>query len=330
MRAIEAPSRMEWLSQQGLTAWRSMARIRELEGRLADYSQRGLIRGSTHPSVGMEAVAVGVSLNLTPNDVIASTHRGHGHVLAKGGDPTKLLAELFGRTSGYCRGKGGSMHIAVRELGIFGTNGIVGSSIGIATGAAFAMKYNGEKNIAIAYFGDGGINQGIFHECLNLAAIWRLPCVYVCENNHFAQSAPVEEMVAGNDLAGRSRSFGIPGLGVDGMDVYAVWLEARAAIQRARTGEGPSLLVADTYRFLGHMVGDTEIYRTRAQREIWQLRDPIAKLEQELVDLHLVSMDELKSERAAIAEVITAAERTAVEAELPPAETAFADVYGGQ
>jgi pyruvate dehydrogenase E1 component alpha subunit len=222
------------------------------------------------------------------------------------------------------------MHIAVRELSIFGTNGIVGSSIGIATGASFAMKYNGEKDVAVAYFGDGAINQGIFHESLNLAAIWKLPCVYVCENNHFAQSAPVEEMVAGQDLAGRARSYGIPGLGIDGMDVFAVWLEARAAIERARSGEGPSLLVADTYRFLGHMVGDTEIYRTPAQRETWQLRDPIAKLGQQLVDLNLVSIDELAAERKAIAEVITAAERAAVEAELPLSETALADVYGGR
>lgn len=318
-----------WLAQYGIDAWERMSTIREIESRLAAYAKQGYIRGSTHPAIGMEAVAVGVSLALHQTDVIASTHRGHAHCLAKGADPQRLLAELFGRATGYCGGKGGSMHLAVRELGILGTNGIVGASIGLATGAALAARQQHSDEVVVAYFGDGALNQGIFHEALNLAAIWRLPCIYVCENNHYAQSAPVEEMISISDLACRAQAYGMPGVNVDGMDIYAVWSVAQVAILRARHAEGPTLLVADTYRFLGHMVGDTEIYRTDEERAAWRRRDPIAHLEADLRTAGLVDNATLDARRSEIVHCVDQAEQVALSASKPSVHTAYTDVYGG-
>ena len=321
-------NRTTWLREHGLDAWRKMVSIRELEQRLADYSKAGHIRGSSHPSVGMEAVAVGVSFTLGREDIIASTHRGHAHCLAKGAEPAPLLAEIFGRSAGYCGGKGGSMHVGVRELGILGTNGIVGASIGMATGAALAAQYRKNREVAVAYFGDGATNQGLFHEALNLAAIWKLPVVYVCENNHYAQSASADDMIAVKDLSERAAAFAIPGIPIDGMDVIAVVEAAQTAVDRARAGEGPSLIVADTYRYLGHMVGDTEIYRTEAEREEWKLRDPIRRVEEALLAEGLGSADQLRALRVEIAAAIDAAEATALASPVAPASQAFAHVYG--
>ncbi|HEV2358989.1 MAG TPA: thiamine pyrophosphate-dependent dehydrogenase E1 component subunit alpha [bacterium] len=321
--------RAEWLPRYGAQAWGLMSLIREIENRLAGYLQRGYIRGSTHPSVGMEAVAVGVSLNLQAADLITSTHRGHGHCLAKGAEPERVLAELFGRSSGYCGGKGGSMHLAARELGILGTNGIVGASVGLATGAALAARQRATGRVAAAYFGEGGINQGIFHEALNLAAIWKLPCIYVCENNHYAQSSPVEEMASVRDLSIRAHAYGIPGVNVDGMDVYAVWTAAHEAVARAQRGEGPTLIIADTYRFLGHMVGDTEMYRSATERDSWKGRDPITRLETELINAGVASDRSLNEMQGAIAACVDVAERNALAAPEPAPEEAYQGVYGG-
>lgn len=320
--------RSDWCEHYGHKSLRTMMLIRELEKRLEDYAKRGLIRGTTHPSVGMEAVAVGVSLHLTPADKITSTHRGHGHCLAKGAQPYPLIAELFGRSTGYSKGKGGSMHVAARDLGILGTNGVVGASIGLATGAALAARLRRSQDIAVAFFGDGAINQGIFHEALNLAAIWKLPCVYVCENNHYAQSSAVEEMSGIRDLSARAQAYGIPGLSVDGMDVYRVWETSHTAISRARRGEGPTLIVADTYRFLGHHVGDTEIYRTAQERDSWKTRDPILRLERELLAGGFLTGESLGDLRLDVARVIDEAEAAAVADPTPPTEAAYADVYG--
>lgn len=320
--------RSSWCEQFGRKSLRTMMLIRELETRLEDYAKRGLIRGTTHPSVGMEAVAVGVTLHLTPADKITSTHRGHGHCLAKGAHPGRLVAELFGRSTGYSKGKGGSMHVAARDLGILGTNGVVGASIGLATGAALAARLQRSQDVAVAFFGDGAINQGIFHEALNLASIWNLPCVYVCENNHYAQSSAVEEMSSIRDLSARAQGYGIPGLSVDGMDVYRVWEASHMAVSRARSGKGPTLIVADTYRFLGHHVGDTEIYRTAGERDSWKTRDPILRLERELLAGGLLTEDSLGEIRLDVARVIDDAEAAAVVDPMPVAEAAYADVYG--
>jgi TPP-dependent pyruvate/acetoin dehydrogenase alpha subunit len=322
-----ALGRNEWLRRHGMAALERMRTIREVESRLTGYVQEGLIKGSTHPSVGMEAVAVGVALCLEPADTVASTHRGHGHCLAKGAEPPGLLAELFGRSTGYCGGKGGSMHLASRSLGLLGTNGIVGASIGIATGAALAAKLADSSVVAVAFFGDGAINQGIFHEALNLASIWSLPVLYVCENNQYAQSAPIAEMAAVADLTDRAASYAIPGERVDGMDVSAVWQAAARAVARARDGRGPTLLVAETWRYLGHMVGDTEIYRTPAETEPWRERDPIAQLERWLLELGIPAA-ELERRAATVKAAVDDAEAAAKASPVPALATAFTDVYG--
>lgn len=240
MSSIGSNSGAMDLATQGPDALRMMSLIRAFEARLPAFSEAGLIRGSTHPSVGMEAIAVGVSMNLKPQDAIASNHRGHAHCLARGADPNKTLAEIFGRSDGYCRGHGGSMHIGVKELGILGTNGVVGAGIGLATGAALSAKLRGADEVAVVYFGDGATNQGILAESLNLAAIWSLPVVFVCENNQYAQSTPLKSMVKEQKLTLRGEAYGVPAYDVDGMDVAAVYQLAHEVIERARSGGGPA------------------------------------------------------------------------------------------
>jgi pyruvate dehydrogenase E1 component alpha subunit len=316
------------LQAVGIQALRTMLLIREFEGRLKSYADEKLIRGSTHPSVGMEAVAVGVSLALQPLDSIASNHRGHAHCLARGADPGRTLAEIFGRIDGYCSGKGGSMHIGVREMGILGTNGIVGAGIGLATGAALAATIKKTNEVSVAYFGDGASNQGILGEGMNLAAIWKLPVLFVCENNHYAQSSSIERMVAQPQLSRRGEAYGVPSSDVDGMDVMAVYAVAMEAAARARAGSGPSLIVADTYRYLGHMADDTQMYREAAEVGTWREKDPIERLAARLSLAGLLT-DERRSEvaRDAVA-AVNEAENFARASSLPPIERAFTDVCG--
>ncbi|MDQ0799495.1 thiamine pyrophosphate-dependent dehydrogenase E1 component subunit alpha [Arthrobacter sp. SLBN-112] len=314
------------LEMDGPSALELMSTIREFESRLPGYSEEGLIRGSTHPSVGMEAVAVGVSWALRASDSVASNHRGHAHCLAKGADAGRTLAEILGRSDGYCGGKGGSMHIGVKELGLLGTNGIVGAGIGLATGAALAAQAQGTDDVAVAYFGDGATNQGVLAEAFNLAAIWNLPVIFVCENNHFAQSATLEEMVAQPDLRRRGEAYGVPSVDVDGMDVEAVSNAAAEAVRRARSGQGPSFIVADTYRYLGHMAGDTEIYRTAEQVEQWKGRDPIARLAKKLLDSNVLDEAQLNVIAAAAVTVVDGAEEFAKASPYPDVSSAFTQV----
>jgi pyruvate dehydrogenase E1 component alpha subunit len=314
------------LTSDGVAALEAMTAIREFESRLPGYSKDGLIRGSTHPSVGMEAIAVGVSRALRPSDSIASNHRGHAHCLAKGADPGRTLAEILGRRDGYCGGKGGSMHIGVKELGILGTNGIVGAGIGLATGAALAAQQQESGDVAIAYFGDGASNQGVLAESFNLAAIWKLPVIFVCENNHFAQSATLEEMVAQPEIRRRGEAYGVPSFDVDGMDVEAVANAAAEAVARARNGEGPTFLVADTYRYLGHMADDTEIYRTREQVEAWKDRDPIAKLAARLLEHSVLTQQVIDAVAEKAAAGVDAAEAFAKASPFPETAEAFTQV----
>lgn len=316
-----------FVDERGLAALEDMAVIREFESRLAAYAEEGLINGSTHPSVGMEAVAVGVCTALEPGDVLASTHRGHGHCLARGCDPGRLLAEIFGRETGLSAGKGGSMHAASAELGILGTNGIVGASIGIATGAALSFSVVSSDRVAVAFFGDGATNQGIFHEALNLASIWTLPCLFVCENNHFAQSAHIDDMVNVDRLSRRADAYGIPGVDVDGMDVSAVAAAAAHAVGRARAGDGPTLMVAETWRYLGHMVGDTEIYRTAEQGDPWRARDPIERLIARLHEAGAASVETTDAILRSAVGRVDAAEAAARQAPSPDRSTALTDVY---
>jgi len=255
--------------------YRRMWLIRAFEAQVIELFKRALIRGSTHVYVGQEAVAIGACAALQGEDLITSTHRGHGHCIAKGGDLKPMMAELLGKATGYCRGKGGSMHIADLDIGILGANGIVGGGISIAVGAALSCQYLENGKVVICFFGDGAINLGVFHESANLAAIWCLPIIFLCENNIYAVSTRIEEAVAIPDLAERAKAYGFPGVSVDGDDVLAVYEATREAVGRARRGEGPSLIVANTYRWEGHMVGDPQFYRTKEEVEERRKKDPI-------------------------------------------------------
>ncbi|WP_440709065.1 thiamine pyrophosphate-dependent dehydrogenase E1 component subunit alpha [Herbiconiux sp. YIM B11900] len=314
------------LAGSGRASLAQMITIREFESRLPGYAKQGLIRGSTHPSVGMEAIAVGVSAHLRATDSIASNHRGHAHCIAKGAELGRTLAEIFGRADGYCGGKGGSMHIASAELGILGTNGIVGAGIGLAVGAALSAQTRGSDDVAVAYFGDGASNQGVLAEAFNLAAIWRLPVLFICENNHFAQSATFDEMIAQPVVSRRGEAYGVPSFDIDGMDVAAVSQATEAAVQRARSGGGPTFLVADTYRYLGHMADDTEIYRSREAVEAAQGRDPIARLVKALVDGGHLDDEGLDTIQQNAVRAVDDAYEFAVASSFPEVGAAFTDV----
>jgi len=257
--------------------YHKMWRIRAFEQRILDLFHRALIRGSTHLYIGEEAVAVGACQALEPSDWITSTHRGHGHCIAKGGDPKPMMSELLGKANGYCKGKGGSMHIADMSLGILGANGIVAGGVCLATGAALSSKYLKSGQVTLCFFGDGASNRGTLYESSNMAAIWKLPVVYICENNQYAVSTAAQESVAVERIANRAQAFGFPGVVVDGNDVLAVHEVASEAVERARNGEGPTLIEALTYRWEGHMIGDPCTYRAKDEVEDWKKRCPIVR-----------------------------------------------------
>lgn len=271
------------MSETLLGIHRTMVRIRLFEERVAELFLARKLPGFVHLYLGMEAVAAGVCAALRPDDTITSTHRGHGHAIAKGVGLNELMAELYGKETGACRGFGGSMHVADFSLGMLGANGIVAAGCGIAAGAGLSARYRGSGQVAVCFFGDGGINKGTFHESLNLAAVKQLPVVYVCENNQYAQYTAIGRTTHVADLSQRAAAYGIPGESVDGNDAVAVLAAAGAAVSRARDGRGPTLLVASTYRFGGHFVGDAEEYRESAEVEGWRERDPIPRLEAHLL-----------------------------------------------
>ena len=261
-----------------------MLTIRLFESRVIELFREGLIRGSTHTYIGMEANAVGACSALRADDFITSTHRGHGHCIAKGGDVRMMMAELLGKATGYCKGKGGSMHIADLDVGILGANGIVGGGIGIATGAGLSSTMRHSGQVAVCFFGEGGINQGAFHENANLASIWKLPVIYFCENNQYAMSTSVTQATSSTDIAERAVSYNMPGVNVDGMDALAVFEATERAVGRARAGDGPTLIASTTYRFEGHNIGDAQPYRAKSEVEEWKKRDCIDRFRDYLVD----------------------------------------------
>ncbi len=268
-----------------------MMRIRLFEDRVLQEFAKGEMPGFVHTYHGSEAVAAGVAAHLRDSDVITSTHRGHGHCIAKGCDYLSMMAELYGRETGLCRGRGGSMHIADFARGILGANAIVGGGISLAVGAALAASVLGDDRVAVSFFGDGAVNQGIFHESLNLAAIWRLPVIFVCENNGWAESTPVSYSTSVEDISQRAHSYGIPGVTVDGSDYLAVYRYASAAVEQARSGGGPTLIEAKVVRMRGHYVGDPEQYRSREERRLARGEDPVARL-QEASDVDLKAFAE--------------------------------------
>jgi len=297
-------------AEAGLHFFREMALIRAFEERVRQLSRAGLVPGLVHLYSGQEAVAVGVSTALGAADYIASHHRGHGHCLARGADPRRLMAEILGKQGGYGMGRGGSMHVLDPATRNLGTNGIVGGGVPLATGAALTAKTKGEDWIAIAFFGDGALNQGTVLECLNMASIWALPVVYVCENNHYGEFTRIDDVTAGT-LAGRAEAFTLPVTAVDGMDVLAVNAAAQAAVARARGGGGPSFLLCDTWRFSGHHVGDDQAYNDDAEAAAWRAKDPIETLGRRLVERGLATVDALSRLRQAVEAEIAAVAETA-------------------
>ncbi len=277
-----------------LDLYRVMRTIRRFEQRSTQLFGENKIWGTIHSYAGEEAIAAGVCAHLRDDDWITSTHRGHGHCIAKRADLGRMFAELLGRETGYCRGRGGSMHIADTSKGNLGANGIVGGGIPIATGAALTAKQLGTDRVAVSFFGDGAANQGTFHESLNLAAIWKLPAIYVCENNQYAESLPVKRAFAVDDITTRAAGYGMPGVRVDGRDVRAVYDAAGAAVGRARRGEGPTLIVADSYRHEGHYYGDPRKYQSKDEVEGWRTQfDPVVDARRWMVADGLASEAEM-------------------------------------
>ncbi len=304
-----------------------MLTIRLFETRVIELFREGVIRGSTHTYIGMEANAVGCCTALRPDDYITSTHRGHGHCIAKGGDVRLMMAELLGKATGYCKGKGGSMHIADIDAGILGANGIVGGGIGIATGAALSAKMRGSGQVCVCFFGEGGNNQGALHENANLASIWKLPVVYFCENNQYAMSMSVKRATAVPDIATRAAAYNMPGVNVDGMDVLAVYQATREAVERARAGDGPSLIVSTTYRFEGHNIGDPQPYRTKDEVEEWRRRDSIDRFGRYLIDEEIASKAEIEALHQKVAQKIEDAVEFARQSPEPDLSALEEDVY---
>jgi TPP-dependent pyruvate/acetoin dehydrogenase alpha subunit len=274
--------------------YRTMRTIRRFEERVVELVNANEIAGVTHEYIGQEAVATGVCAALRPDDVITSTHRGHGHVIAKGAAPSRMFAELLGRATGTNHGHGGSMHIADLSLGIYGANGIVAAGAPWAAGAAWAARQEGSDRVAVSFFGDGGLNQGVLHETMNLAALWSLPVVFVCENNGYAVTMASEQATAGSPVS-RAAAYGMAAETVDGMDVEAVLAAAQAAVARGRTGGGPSFLECRTYRFVGHHTAEGTMslsYRSDDEIERWRLRDPLALLAATLEGSAVARIDE--------------------------------------
>jgi len=266
---------------QALALYERMLLIRRMEEKLSDDSAAGKLPGAVHLYIGQEAVAAGVCMQLKDTDWITSTHRGHGHFLGKGGDPNAMMAEIWGKATGICKGMGGSMHVADVSKGILGANGIVGGGFAIATGAAFGAKLSDEGRVAVCFFGDGASNQGVFMECLNVSTLWKLPIVFVCEHNHFSEFTRAEQVTSGQ-IADRARAFGIHTAVVDGNDVEAVWRATHVAVAMARRGEGPCFIEAETYRIKGHMTFEKELlaggaYRDQTEIDHWTGRDPIPR-----------------------------------------------------
>jgi len=255
--------------------YRTMKKIRLFEKKAGQLFAEGKIPGFIHVSIGQESVATGVCMQLRQDDYVLTSHRGHGHMIAKGADTRPMMAEIFGKAGGYCQGRGGSMHIADSHIGVLGANGIVGGGIPISNGAAFSAQYRGTDQVAVCFFGDGASNQGTFHESLNLAALWRLPVIFVCENNRWAEFTSQEDSACIEDISMRAQGYGMPGETVDGLDVFSVMAAAEEAIKRARAGEGPTLLEVKTYRWHGHYEGDPQKYRRAEELERARSHDPI-------------------------------------------------------
>ncbi|OIO01388.1 MAG: pyruvate dehydrogenase (acetyl-transferring) E1 component subunit alpha [Desulfovibrionaceae bacterium CG1_02_65_16] len=307
--------------------YETMSRIRLFETKLQEFFAAGRIPGFVHLYIGEEAVATGACAGLTNADKITSTHRGHGHLIAKGGDLKLMMAEIFGRKTGYCKGKGGSMHIADFDLGILGANGIVGGGGPLALGSALASKYSKTNAVTVCFFGDGASNQGTTQEALNMASAWKLPLVFVNENNGYGISCPQCKSMAVTDIADRAAAYDMPGVVVDGNDVLAVFEAVTEAVKRARHGEGPSLIECKTYRWRGHFEGDACTYRCDEELKEWMAKDPIPRMEEKLLESGVLKKKDVEAIRARIEQEVKDAVDFAEGSPLPSPAELLEDVY---
>lgn len=310
--------------------YEQMLTIRRFEEKAIELFEHNLIRGNVHPCIGQEAVSVGICSNLRREDFMVNTHRGHGNCIAKGADLKRMMAELLGKSTGYCKGKGGSMHIADFEGGNLGANGIVGGGLPIAVGAGISIQNRGTDQVVACFFGDGASNQGTFHESLNLAALWRLPVVFVCENNLYALSTPVREAISVPHISDRAMAYGIPGFNIDGNDVIEVYSKMKEARERAKAGEGPTLLDCITYRFFGHFTGDPGrgiTYRSKEEMDQWQNRCPIKKLRERLIKEKMMTEEMEKTIESNVKASIEKAVQFAKESPFPLPDEAVQDLF---
>lgn len=304
-----------------------MCKIRQFELKAAELFMQGLMAGNIHTCAGQEAAEVGACQALKTSDFITSTHRGHGHCLAKGGKLDIMMAELFGKATGYCKGKGGSMHIVDTKLGILGANGIVGAGIPIAVGSALATRITKGNDVTLAFFGDAASNQGSFHEAINMASAWKLPCVFVCENNQYGVSVNINRVCNVEDIADRAAAYNIPGKVVDGNDIFAVYETVKEAVERARKGEGPSLIECKTFRHRGHYEGDPQVYKTAEEIAFWKARDPITLLRKKIVDGRVAKASELDDIEASVKQQVEEAVAFAKQSPYPDPAEVSTDVY---
>jgi acetoin:2,6-dichlorophenolindophenol oxidoreductase subunit alpha len=315
--------------EQWMRMYRRMASIRLFEEQVNELYTRALMPGLAHLYIGEEAVAVGICEALRPDDYITSTHRGHGHCLAKGAAPDRMFAELLGKEAGYCRGKGGSMHIADPATGNLGANAIVAGSVGIATGAAFSSRYLNNNRVAVCFFGEGALGQGVLYEEMNLAQLWKLPVIYACENNLYCEYTHYSEATAG-DILMRASAFGLHAESVDGQDVRVVHATAKRLVERARRGSGPAFLLCNTYRYHGHHVGDInrEYYRSKQEEQRWKAeRDPVKLMRDWLIDQNLADSGMLDRIYSEVKNEIDKAVEFALAAPYPKPEEVEQDVY---
>jgi pyruvate dehydrogenase E1 component alpha subunit len=307
--------------------YRKLLEIRRFEEKVWDLFGRNLVPGTLHLYLGQEAVAVGVCTNLKPDDYITSTHRGHGHCIAKGANLNKAMAEILGKETGYCKGKGGSMHVADAAVGNLGATAVVGSAIPIAVGAALSCQLRKTEQVVACFFGDGASNNGTFHEALNMAAMWSLPVVFICENNLYAMGTRITNVTAVENIADRAVGYGMPGVVVDGNDVLAIYAASKKAIERARKGAGPTLIECKTYRHKGHSRFDLAKYRPPSEVKEWMQKDPVSLFMNRLVKEGILTAEDAEELDKQVTEAVEESARFAIESRFPNPETALEDVY---
>jgi pyruvate dehydrogenase E1 component alpha subunit len=307
--------------------YRKMLEIRYFEEKVFDLYGQNLVPGTIHLYAGQEATAVGVCANLRKDDYITSTHRGHGHCIAKGARLDKTMAEILGKRTGYCKGKGGSMHIADFSIGMLGATAVVGAGLPIAAGAGLSIKLRGTDQIVACFFGDGASNQGTFHEAINIASVWKLPVIFVCENNLYAMGTRQSVVMNIENISDRAAAYGIPGITVDGNNVLAVYEATQQAVERARKGEGPTLIECKTYRHKGHSRADPATYRPKEEVQEWLGRDPISRFRAHLLETKTLTENEANQIQQEATKTVEGAVKFAIESPCPAPEEALEDIY---